>query len=363
MEARAERVSYKMCTEVMPGCPVEATVLGYYPNLGLNAFFTAGFGVCMVVLAVTGVWKKTWGYSAALTAGCILEFAGYLARVFLHQNPWNSPAFQTQICAIILAPTLLCISIYLTLKHITLSLSPSLSRVRPRLYPVIFVPADVSCLLLQAIGGGLAASAGSEDPDLLLAGDRVIIAGIALQCVVLGGFGAAALDYFLRVRKVMMTGGQGGAEGDLLAEGARQTWEDGSFRLFVYAVTGAYGLILIRCIYRIAEMAGGWGNHIMQDEPSFVVLESFCILIPVALLTFFPPGFLFPAMAERERQRLSRKSKNKSNNKRNSGGAGDETATSGDEGQKQVVEEEKEKNEEKNSDNDKTDTVAAETAV
>jgi hypothetical protein len=24
----------------------------------------------------------------------------------------------------------------------------------------------------------------------------------------------------------------------------------------------------------VAEMAGGWGNHIMQDEPSFIVLEG-----------------------------------------------------------------------------------------
>ena len=24
----------------------------------------------------------------------------------------------------------------------------------------------------------------------------------------------------------------------------------------------------------IAEMAGGWGNPIMQDEPSFIVLEG-----------------------------------------------------------------------------------------
>ena len=24
----------------------------------------------------------------------------------------------------------------------------------------------------------------------------------------------------------------------------------------------------------IAEMAGGWGNHIMQDEPSFIVLDG-----------------------------------------------------------------------------------------
>lgn len=54
-------------------------------------------------------------------------------------------------------------------------------------------------------------------------------------------------------------------------------------------------------------MAGGWGNPIMQDEPSFVVLEGFCIVIPVILLTAFPPGVLFPAMAEREAQRFKRK--------------------------------------------------------
>lgn len=59
-------------------------------------------------------------------------------------------------------------------------------------------------------------------------------------------------------------------------------------------MAGAYGGILIRCIYRygasppqrllepstlivldrIAEMAGGWGNPIMQDEVPFVILEG-----------------------------------------------------------------------------------------
>lgn len=51
-------------------------------------------------------------------------------------------------------------------------------------------------------------------------------------------------------------------------------WNDSRFRMFCYAVAGAYAGILIRCIYRIAEMAGGWGNKIMQDEPSFIVLEG-----------------------------------------------------------------------------------------
>ncbi|KAI1336589.1 RTA1-domain-containing protein [Xylariaceae sp. FL0016] len=336
-------MSSEICTEVSAFCPVEATVLGYYPNLGINAFFAAGFGLCMIGLVITGIWKRTWGYSSALTAGCILEFAGYLARCFLHKNPWNSSAFQTQICAIILAPTLICISIYLTLKHITLSLRPDLSRVRPRLYPVIFVPADVSCLILQAIGGSLAASASYDNQALLEAGDHVIIAGIALQSVVLIAFGAMCADYYVRVR-AWLRGAAGAERAD-----AMRAWNDRKLRMFVYAVTGAYAGILIRCIYRIAEMAKGWGNPIMQDEPSFIVLEGFCVLIPVILLTAFPPGFLFPAMAERERRRFHRKGRASNKNavadpdqdqekQGGKSGAEEPIASSGDEGQGRTTE-------------------------
>lgn len=44
-------------------------------------------------------------------------------------------------------------------------------------------------------------------------------------------------------------------------------------------------------------MSGGWGNHIMQDEPSFVVLDTMMILIATYLLTIFHPGIYFPQMA------------------------------------------------------------------
>jgi hypothetical protein len=36
----------------------------------------------------------------------------------------------------------------------------------------------------------------------------------------------------------------------------------------------AYSVILIRCIYRIAEMAGGWRNPIMQNQVAFTILDS-----------------------------------------------------------------------------------------
>ena len=45
-------------------------------------------------------------------------------------------------------------------------------------------------------------------------------------------------------------------------------------------------------------MAGGWGSTIMQDQPSFLVLDSSLILIAVYLLTVFHPGLLFPQMCK-----------------------------------------------------------------
>lgn len=43
-------------------------------------------------------------------------------------------------------------------------------------------------------------------------------------------------------------------------------------------------------------MAGGWGNHIMQDEPSFLVLDSSLVLVTSAILTIFHPGIYFTRM-------------------------------------------------------------------
>lgn len=55
-------------------------------------------------------------------------------------------------------------------------------------------------------------------------------------------------------------------------------------------------------------MAGGWGNHIMQDEISFMILDGGLVLICVSLLTIFHPGVFFPAMANARKVEVSEKS-------------------------------------------------------
>ncbi|KAK4653536.1 hypothetical protein QC762_507820 [Podospora pseudocomata] len=311
--------TYETCPSISPLCPVKATTLGYSPNLPVNVFLAVGFGLFGIITLLTGLWKKTWGFSTTVAAGCILECVGYIGRVLLSENAWNADAFKMQIVAIVLGPTLVCVGLYLTLRHIVISLNPEMSRIAPRLYPIFFVPADVSCLVIQAIGGGVAAAAGRDNYDILKHGNRIIMAGIVLQVLVLGAFGGLAGDYLVRVRKGFKQ--NPGMEGSAL-------WKDGKFRGFLWAMGGAYAALLIRCVYRIAEMAGGWGNHIMQHESSFVVLESFMVLIACGLLACAAPGLLFPEMSHDQRVKNMGKGRQQGGVDVESG-AGEKTAGTG----------------------------------
>ena len=152
-----------------------------------------------------------------------------------------------QVVSIILAPTLICAGIYLTLKHIALAVAPTVSRFKPRLYTWIFIPSDVFCLILQAIGGGVDAAADNpttHNPSELHTGNSIIITGISLQVFVLTIFGLLSLDFFYRARLHFR---RQDTESSALAT---QVWYSNRFRIFCTAITCAYGGILIRCIYR-----------------------------------------------------------------------------------------------------------------
>ncbi|KAG5292804.1 parasitic phase-specific protein PSP-1 [Histoplasma ohiense] len=279
-----------ICKEISPQCPVEFTPLGYFPNLGANIFFCCCFGIFFFVAFVVGVWKKTWTFTFAVTGACVLECVGYAGRILIYKNPWGM-GFTLQIVTIILGPTFLCAAVYLTLKHAALAVGPGMSRIKPYLYTWIFIPCDISCLVLQGIGGGVAASGDQKkDKSLLDNGNRIIMAGIGLQVGVLSLFGIVALDYYWRVSCYHRT--------SVSTDGEREAWRDGKFRNFAGAVSIAYLTIYARCVYRIAEMAGGWGNPIMRHEPSFIVMESVMILIAAAFLSCFPAGILFPRMGK-----------------------------------------------------------------
>jgi hypothetical protein len=231
--------SYQTCHQVSPLCPVEATTYGYYPNYGGNIFFAVFYGLCGLFQLGFGIYFRSWTLMVALTVGTFLEMAGYIGRVLMSKNPWDEGAFKLQIVAIILGPTFIAAGIYLTLKHIVLSLGPEHSRLKPKLFTWIFIGCDIGSLILQAAGGGVAAAAGSDQQDLLNAGNDIIITGIAFQVATMSVCGVLGLEFFIRYLRR--------GSGEKSADNGNGR---GKIKLVVFADIFAYFTVLIRCIYR-----------------------------------------------------------------------------------------------------------------
>jgi hypothetical protein len=123
--------------------------------------------------------------------------------------------------------------------------------------------------MLQAVGGGFAGGAGNN-VSLRNKGTNLMISGIVWQVATLLAFAGLVIDYFLRTRR---------AWNDVTPE-AKVLFEQRKFREFLAAVAVAFLAVFLRCVYRIAEMVGGWANPIMRDEIGFDIMEGlYSILI------------------------------------------------------------------------------------
>ncbi|PKS12594.1 hypothetical protein jhhlp_000802 [Lomentospora prolificans] len=275
---------FAACVEVTPACPVEATTYGYYPSLGPNAALLAVYAVLFFAQIIMGFMTKVYFFSAAIAAGCFLEALGYGGRIIMHNNPWSDSGMRIQIVCLIIGPSFIAGGIYLTLKHFIRLNGPEHSRLRPNLYTWIFIGCDIGSICLQAIGGGLAGSA-KDNRDLLEAGNNVIIAGIAFQVATMVFCGILTVDYSIRRYR------NRAAKSHIKTKGA-----GAKAMLFQAGVAFAYLTVLIRCIYRLPEMAGGWGNPRMRNETEFLILDGLMIALASATLTIFHPGYFYPYM-------------------------------------------------------------------
>lgn len=150
-------------------CPVEATVYGYTPSLGFNVFFLAFFALAAIFHIASGIRYKIYFFSLAITIGYLGEVVGYLGRIILHTNPWSDIGFEIQISCLTFSPSFMVASVYITLQYIVQAFGSKKSRIPARLYNWVFISFNILSLLLQAIGGGIAASAGDNQSTRNLA--------------------------------------------------------------------------------------------------------------------------------------------------------------------------------------------------
>lgn len=95
-------------------------------------------------------------------------------------------------------------------------------------------------------------------------GTNLMIAGIVWQVATLLVFAGLAVDYAISTSRSW----------GIVSPDAKTLLGKSSFKGFLVAVAVAFTTIFVRCVYRIAEMVGGWANPIMRDEGEFIALEG-----------------------------------------------------------------------------------------
>ena len=254
------------CTNInTPGCIVQDSVYGYAPSIPFNAFFLAFFFGAFVANAVLAWRFKTWFYGVALAIGVLSEALGYGARIKMHSNPFDKSAFTMQITLLIYSPAFIAAAIYVTLKHFVLVFGERFSRVPATWYTWMFITCDTISLVLQASGGAIAGGKKAQnDVHERNVGTDIMMAGIIWQVITLTVFAFLVVDYYFKTRSNWAQ----------VTPQGKEVAATGSFKIFAYSIFIAFIAVYIRCVYRIAELAGGWANKIMSDQPSFIALEG-----------------------------------------------------------------------------------------
>ncbi|OAA47020.1 RTA1 like protein family [Metarhizium rileyi] len=265
-------------------------VPGFYEyrlHLAPNAAFLGIFGASLVghVLILIGT-RRGVAFNVALILGLICEVLGYLGRILSWHNPWDENGFMIQICCLTIGPAFMAAGCYLCLRSIVSAFGPQNSRLPPESYTRIFIPCDVVSLVLQAVGGAMAATAAHKHDSAHL-GSNIMIAGLAFQVATMLAFITASSDFALRTYRRYRAQGASALSQDPALVRMRSTLR---FKLFLGALTLASVLILWRSAFRVAELSEGWTGPIMADQAMFVGFEGVLIVVAVLALNVFHPG-------------------------------------------------------------------------
>lgn len=155
------------------------------------------------------------------------------------------------------------------------------------MYTYIFVGCDILALVLQAIGGGMAATA--KDHKGSRTGVNIMIAGLISQVITMTLFLALWADFALRTRRAKISGSFSRLQPQLY----EQLRSNKDFTFLQWSLLAAAILIFVRCIYRVAELWDGFNGKLANEEATFMIFEGPMIFFAVAALTLFHPGRVF----------------------------------------------------------------------
>lgn len=265
----------------------DAFYSGNYPSLGGNTALLVVYSIFFVLQIISGVFYHQWWFLTCWSCALILEILGFAGRIWSSQNIMNFNAFVLQLVCLTLAPCFMMAGIYYVIAQLTLIYGRKFSLLRPMQYSLIFILCDIISIVLQALGGGMAAYSLSIF-ESSKSGTHIMVAGLAYQVFTIAVFQLFWYIFLFQVWKSYRK--YGDAEfNPKFAHIRQRKW----LIYFIVAVSFAVVLIFVRSIYRLIELAEGWSSTLATDEIYFMILEALMVSLASCVLSFMPPGLAY----------------------------------------------------------------------
>ncbi|KAJ4487658.1 RTA1 like protein-domain-containing protein [Lentinula aciculospora] len=262
---------------------------GYVPALWICIMFIILFSVSTIAQLLHTLCVRQWFLlPTVVLAGCG-EILGWIGRLWSNQNLQASDPYMIQIACLIISPTPLLGAHFIIFGRLVQILGSQYSRFKPTLYSRIFLSCDIVSLVVQAVGGGMTASA-NDDAGVNL-GTNIMLAGIVIQLAILIIFSTTALEFVYRFNTDKPVRSE---PSDAIG------YMDRRRTIGLFAVFFATFCLFIRAVYRVIELADGWNGVVISTQWSFDLFDSGMVVLAMYTWNFVPVSWILSGSNKQE---------------------------------------------------------------
>ncbi len=269
---------------------------GLTPSYGGNLALAVIFGIFFLLHTLSGIWFKQWWFGVAFFCGCGLEMAGYIGRTLSNGDYTVLDWFLLQIICLTIAPAFIMGGIYYILAKFIMIYGTKFAIMKPMWYSYIFIVCDVISLVIQAAGGGLAATSLTAN-ESTESGTHVMVAGLAFQVFSMSIYIFLYLHFFHKIR--FLHPSQHKQLDDQFNPDYKHIRDEKMFKIFPYVVFIGVLFVYVRCIYRVVELAEGWTGFLIVHEVYFMILDALMMALTCLILLIFYPGYILHGRTEK----------------------------------------------------------------
>ncbi|SGZ59000.1 CIC11C00000003827 [Sungouiella intermedia] len=214
--------------------------------------------------------------------GGVLEFVGYIARIFSGKSPTLLGPFIALAVCLLVSPALFAGSVYMVLGRVIVAVgAEGYSLIRLKWLTKIFVFGDILSFLLQGSGGSLMSQ---RQKGAQRVGKAIVIIGLVCQIVFFSSFMIVTVVFQYRVKNIPTS--KSLYYRYLPSKG--RNWQ-----MVIVTLLACSLLILVRCIVRTIEFVQGWNGYIMSHEVYLFVFDSALMFLTMVVYACQDVGTFF----------------------------------------------------------------------